>query len=106
MKLDITFDGLTLKNPLMPASGPLVGDLEKVGAVVTKTISSKAAIVPRPCIYGDRYFVMNSELWSEHSKEVWLEDILPSYRKEGIPLIISVGHGTFDTSTGFLCRCI
>ncbi|MCF8019166.1 MAG: 4Fe-4S binding protein [Vallitaleaceae bacterium] len=104
MRLDISFDGLTLKNPLMPASGPLVGDLEKlnfirdegVGAVVTKTISSKAAVVPRPCIYGDRYFVMNSELWSEHSKEVWLEDILPNYRKEDAPLIISVGYTKED----------
>ncbi len=40
------FDGLVLANPLMPASGPLTGDFDKlefiqnqgVGAVVTKTI--------------------------------------------------------------------
>ena len=29
MNLKTSFDGLTLKNPLMPASGPLVGDDEK-----------------------------------------------------------------------------
>jgi len=105
MKLEVSFDGLKLSNPLMPASGPLVGDLEKLnfmkgqglGAVVTKTISSVAAKVPRPCIYGDKYFVMNSELWSEHPKEVWLEEILPNYTKrEGQPLIISVGYTKED----------
>ena len=77
MNLKVSFDGLTFSNPLLPASGPLVGDLKKmnflkdqgVGGMVTKTISTTAAKVPRPCIYGDKYFVMNSELWSEHTKE-------------------------------------
>ncbi|MDA3846487.1 MAG: 4Fe-4S binding protein [Vallitaleaceae bacterium] len=105
MNLNVKFDGLELENPLMPASGPLVGDLEKlnfmqtqgVGAVVTKTISKVAAKVPRPCIYGDKYFVMNSELWSEYPSEVWLEEILPSFtKKQGQPLIISVGYTKDD----------
>ena len=105
MKLNVEFDGLKLENPLMPASGPLGGDLEKlrfmqgqgVGAVVTKTISSVGAKVPRPCIYGDKYFIMNSELWSEHPKEIWLKDILPKYDKsDGRPLIISVGYTKED----------
>lgn len=105
MNLNVEFDGLKLENPLMPASGPLVGDLEKlrfmqdqgVGAVVTKTISSVGAKVPRPCIYGNKYFVMNSELWSEHPKEVWLNEILPGYDKsDGRPLIISVGYTKED----------
>ena len=30
MDLSTKFDGLTLKNPLMPAAGPLVGDAEKM----------------------------------------------------------------------------
>lgn len=102
--LKTEFDGLKLENPLMPASGPLVGELYKlnfirdqgVGAVVTKTISTVAAKVPRPCIYGDKYFVMNSELWSEYSKETWLEEILPHYDKKGRPLIISVGYTKDD----------
>lgn len=105
MNLKTSFDGLTLKNPLLPASGPLVGDLKKmnylkdqgVGGMVTKTISSKAAVVPRPCIYGGKYFVMNSELWSEHPKEYWLEEVLPDYEKsEEHPLIISVGYTKED----------
>ena len=30
MDLTTKFDGLVLKNPLMPAAGPLVGDAEKI----------------------------------------------------------------------------
>lgn len=105
MKLETKFNGLLLKNPLLPASGPLVGDLEKlnfiagqgVGAVVTKTISTKEPQIPRPCIYGDKHYVMNSELWSEHSMETWLNEFLPNYKKpEGVPLIISVGYSKED----------
>lgn len=105
MNLKTTFDGLTLSNPLMPASGPLVGDTEKLlfmkdagcGAVVTKTISSKRPNIPKPCIYGDRDFVMNSELWSEHPYAMWKETILPEYMKtKDRPLIVSLGYSKED----------
>lgn len=105
MNLKTTFDGLNLENPLMPASGPLVGDTEKLlfmqhagcGAVVTKTISTKEPHIPKPCIYGDRDYVMNSELWSEHSKETWVNEFLPAYAKvKDRPLIISVGYSKED----------
>ncbi|MBU1093711.1 MAG: 4Fe-4S binding protein [Firmicutes bacterium] len=105
MNLKTTFDGLVLENPLMPASGPLVGDTEKLlfmknagcGAVVTKTISTKEPHIPKPCIYGDKQYVMNSELWSEHSIEKWIEEFLPEYQKEkDRPLIISVGYSKDD----------
>ena len=100
-KLKTEFDGLVLDNPLMPASGPLTGDFEKlkfiqgqgVGGVVTKTISEKAAVVPRPCIYGARDFIQNSELWSEYPLEEWSKNILPEYMKiKKSPLIVSVGY--------------
>ncbi|MBU1141530.1 MAG: 4Fe-4S binding protein [Firmicutes bacterium] len=105
MNLKTTFDGLTLENPLMPASGPLVGDTEKLlfmrdagcGAVVTKTISTKKPHIPKPCIYGDRDYVMNSELWSEFPKEKWIEEFLPEYLiHKDRPLIISVGYTKED----------
>ncbi len=111
MKLRTQFDGLTLENPLMPASGPLVGDLEKLsfmrdeagtGAVVTKTIAPREPKIPKPCIYTDtrRQFVMNSELWSEHPMERWVETFLPAYRKKNDrPLIISVGYSKADMET-------
>lgn len=105
MKLQVTFDGITLENPLMPASGPIVGDSDKllflqregVGALVTKTISTKEPHIPRPCIYGDKNFVMNSELWSEHSHELWITEFLPELvAKKDRPLIISVGYTKED----------
>lgn len=105
MNLKTTFDGFVLDNPLMPASGPIVGDSEKllylqdlgVGALVTKTISTKEPLIPRPCIYGDKQFVMNSELWSEHSSERWINEFLPQLQRDKTrPLIISVGYTKDD----------
>jgi len=105
MDLSTKFDGLLLSNPLMPASGPLVGDLEKLefmrnegcGAVVTKTISVKLPHIPKPCIYGDKEFVMNSELWSELPYLTWVDEILPAYRlHKDRPLIVSVGYSEAD----------
>jgi len=105
MNLKTSLSGINLENPLMPASGPLVGDSEKmkiisdfgVGGIVTKTISSKGAEVVRPCIFGGSNFIMNAELWSEYEPEVWLNEFLPQVKKEiDKPLIISVGYSKED----------
>ncbi len=105
MKLHTTIDGLSLNNPLMPAAGPLVGDDKKMhflqeagcGAIVSKTISTQDAQIPKPCIYGDKTYVMNSELWSEHSMKQWKETFLPNFMKrKDRPLIISVGYTKSD----------
>lgn len=106
MNLNTSVGKIKLNNPLMPASGPLVGDAEKmkainefgVGAMVTKTISKKGAEVVRPCIFGGKDFIMNAELWSEYDPEIWLDDFLPEIKKElkGKPLIISVGYTKED----------
>lgn len=105
MDLSTKFNGLYLENPLMPASGPLVGDADKLafmvsqgcGAIVTKTISTKLPHIPKPCIYGDREYVMNSELWSEYPYQKWINDFLPAFWKtKDRPLIISVGYTKAD----------
>ncbi len=107
MKLDLTTSiaGIKLQNPLMPASGPLVGDYKKmmalqdlkVGCMVGKTISIKGAIVPRPCIYSNKSSIMNAELWSEYSLEYWTKNILPNLKRDlKIPLIISIGYTKED----------
>ncbi len=106
MDIKTTFDGLKLDNPLMPAAGPLVGDAEKMlwlekegcGAIVSKTISTKDAHIPHPCIYGDKDYILNCELWTEYSKEKWLDEFLPYFKKhsDGRPLIISVGYTKED----------
>jgi dihydroorotate dehydrogenase (fumarate) len=105
MDLTTNFNGLYLANPLMPASGPLVGDADKLafmvnegcGAIVTKTISTILPHIPKPCIYGDREYVMNSELWSEYPYQKWVNDFLPAFwQTKDRPLIISVGYTKAD----------
>jgi dihydroorotate dehydrogenase (fumarate) len=105
MDLRTNIADVLLKNPLMPASGPLVGSYEKmmaiadfgVGCMVGKTISIKGAVVPRPCIIANNNSIMNAELWSEYSLEQWVNDILPPLRRDlNIPLILSVGYTKED----------
>ncbi len=93
---------IELNNPVMPASGPLVGDYKKIrfihdqgtGAIVTKTISSEAAKVPRPCIIGGSNYIINTELWSEFPPEKWLDEFLPMIFKLNTPTFISLGYTT------------
>ena len=107
MDLRCKFDGIEIENPLMPAAGPLVGDAEKMlwleqvagcGGIVSKTISTKDAHIPHPCIYGDKDYIMNCELWTEYTKEKWLNEFLPYYKEHSVgkPLIISVGYTKED----------
>ena len=101
MDLSTNLAGLNLANPLLPASGPLTGDSEKllwlagqgVGALVTKTISTEAAVVPRPCIAGGNGWLRNAELWSEFGPDRWSAEFLPAVRAgTSTPLIVSVGY--------------
>ncbi|HPE68015.1 MAG TPA: 4Fe-4S binding protein [Thermotogota bacterium] len=93
-------DRLFLENPLMPASGPLVGDARKirflaeqgVGGLVSKTISVKPAQVPRPCILAERDRVYNAELWSEYGPEKWEEEFFPGLTDLSQPLFVSLGY--------------
>ncbi|HPF16737.1 MAG TPA: 4Fe-4S binding protein [Thermotogota bacterium] len=94
-------DKIELENPLMPASGPLVSDARKIlslasqglGALVSKTISSKAAPVPHPCIIGGKDYLINAELWSEYPPEKWVVEFLPQINETlQQPLIISLGY--------------
>lgn len=105
MDLSTSIGGISLKNPIMPASGPLVSSYEKmialekmgVSCIVSKTISKEAAKVPRPCIIGDNNSIYNAELWSEYPFEFWLSDILPKLKKNlKVPLIISAGYTKED----------
>ena len=105
MDVSTTVAGLTFANPLLPASGPLSGDADKllwlanqgVGALVTKTISTQAAVVPRPCIAGGAGWLRNAELWSEFGPDRWVEEFLPAVRAGSqTPLIVSVGYTEDD----------
>ena len=72
MDISTNAAGLKFSSPLLPGSGPLTGDAERIlylarqglGAIVTKTIAPEAAEVSRPCIAGNRTMIFNSEAWS------------------------------------------
>ena len=66
--------GQTFRNPVIPAAGPNVATAEMIaraaqggaGGLLAKTISTRAAIVPRPNMYRLQGGAMvNTELWSE-----------------------------------------
>ncbi len=100
MDLSTDIAGMKIKNPLLPAAGPLTGDDVKmkyiaslgVGAMVTKTISTEAAKVPRPCIVATNNYVVNAELWSEYGPDKWINEFLPNIQNLKIPKIISIGY--------------
>ena len=105
MNLSIKLNSLTLTNPIMPGSGPLTGDSEKmiaisktgVGALVTKTIAPEGAKVVRPCIYGGKNYIYNNELWSEHPAIDWIEKYLPETKEQtDTPLIVNIGYSVED----------
>lgn len=104
--LDIEICGIKIRNPIMSAAGPIVRDAKSVkkiieagvGAVVTKTISVKAAKVPHPNMAVDGKLFFNSELWSEIPWQRWITQIFPSIKEMGVPLIISMGYTGEDIS--------
>ncbi|MGM0409567.1 MAG: diguanylate cyclase, partial [Bacillota bacterium] len=91
---------MELDNPVMPAAGPTVKDSKAAfeakdggaGAIVTKTISVKAAEVPRPNMAETKSGFMNSELWSEMPPEKWLNDEYPEIVKTDLPIIVGLGY--------------
>jgi len=98
--LKVKFCGMEFKNPVMPAAGPPVRDAECIlacekggaGGLVTKTISTLGAEVPRPCMEELQGGFLNTELWSELPPEKWIEEEYVKCRKSQLPLIISMGY--------------
>ncbi len=97
--------GIELENPMMPGSGPLSGDDERMielaelglGGLVTKTIAPEAAKVARPCIVKKDNIIMNCEGWSEHTGEMWTDTFIPNlFAKTSKPIIASVGYSPED----------
>lgn len=105
MDLSTKAAGIALANPLMPGSGPLTGNDERMiylakqgtGAIVTKTIAPNAADVGRPCIAGAKDILFNSEAWSEYPASTWIEEYIPNLKKAAkTPVIASIGYDDDD----------
>jgi dihydroorotate dehydrogenase len=105
----VDFLGMRFRNPIIPAAGPNVGTGEQLrrsaeggaGGLLAKTVSLKAAEVPRPDMakYGTTG-MLNHELWTELPLRQWLDqeyDIgLEAARRHCIPFIASMGYTPDD----------
>ena len=98
--LSVEICGLHFASPVMPAAGPPTRDGEAcraavkggAAAIVSKTISVEPAQVPRPCISDVQIGMLNTELWSELTKEQWLEKEYAIAKSAGVPLIVGLGY--------------
>lgn len=98
--IGVNICGMKLKNPILTSAGPGSRNADLcisaarggVGAIVTKTVSSKAAEVPRPCMGKVNGGFLNTELWSELPIEKWVKSEYKEIKKEGLPVIISMGY--------------
>lgn len=100
---------LQFRNPIIPAAGPNSATGEQLrraanggaGGLLAKTVSLKAAEVPRPDMakYG-LTGMLNHELWTELTLEQWLEHEyeigLDAARRHGIPFLASMGYTPDD----------
>ena len=101
--LRVDIGGLTLKNPVMPASGTFsedladVFDLERLGAHVTKTITRgrrSGNPTPRVCEVGGS--MLNSIGIPSKGVEDFLAHVLPFYRAYETPLVVSISGNTVE----------
>jgi dihydroorotate dehydrogenase (NAD+) catalytic subunit len=111
--LSTQFESLTFLNPILTAAGPTSRDGKTllsavkggVGGLVTKTVSVKPAIIPKPNMaalkqgrVGSRQGMLNAELWSELSIEQWIEKEYPMALSAGLPVIASLGYTPEDVT--------
>lgn len=99
-KISINICGIDFKNPVIAAAGPPTRDAEMIircaeggaGGVVSKTISTEAAKIPKPCManFGEKF--LNTELWSELSPEHWIEREYKKAKESGVPVIVGLGY--------------
>jgi len=102
-KLSVNIGKVSLKSPIMPASGTFseelanVFDIEKLGAHVTKTITRDIRggnLTPRVCEV--RGSMLNSIGIPSKGIEVFKQKVIPFYQQYETPLVVSVSAGSID----------
>lgn len=101
MDLSVDIAGLKLNNPLMPAAGPITGNPnvvnrvaeQGVGCIITKTVSTVAADVPKPSVAHLESGLLNCEKWAEEPPSRWIEDYYPAIvNRVDKPIVVSLGY--------------
>jgi dihydroorotate dehydrogenase (NAD+) catalytic subunit len=105
--LSVRVGGLTLANPVMPASGTFAEGLDKVmdfnrlGAFVTKTITRELrAGNPLPRVVERPGGLINSIGIPSKGVPYFLDHTLPYYRKYQPPLVVSISAPTAEDFAG------
>jgi dihydroorotate dehydrogenase (NAD+) catalytic subunit len=103
VNLTTKIGSLTLKNPIMPASGTFskdlseVLDLNKLGAHVTKTITEeKRGGNPTPRVCEVRGSMLNSIGIPSKGIDYFIDNIIPFYNQYDVPLVVSISAHTAD----------
>ncbi|MCK8779597.1 dihydroorotate dehydrogenase [Rhizobium sp. NTR19] len=106
--LTTTIGSLTLKNPIMPASGTFseelseVFDLDCLGAHVTKTITrGKRAGNPIPRVCEVDGAMLNSIGIPSKGADWFLKNTVPFYAAYNAPLVVSISANTADEFARF-----
>jgi dihydroorotate dehydrogenase (NAD+) catalytic subunit len=105
--LSVRVGGLTLANPVMPASGTFaegldrVMDFNRLGAFVTKTITRELrAGNPLPRVVERPGGLINSIGIPSRGVPYFLDHTLPYYRKYQPPLVVSISAPTAEDFAG------
>jgi dihydroorotate dehydrogenase (NAD+) catalytic subunit len=101
--LAVDIGTVSLKNPIMPASGTFsedmarVFDLEVLGAHVTKTITrAKRGGNPTPRVCEVKGSMLNSIGIPSKGVDHFLTHVVPFYERYQTPLVISISGNTAD----------
>ena len=103
VELSITVGGLTLRNPVMPASGTFaegldrVMDFNRLGAIVTKTITRELRTGnPLPRVVERPGSLINAIGIPSKGVTHFIEETLPYYTAYDTPLVVSISAPTAE----------
>ena len=109
--LRVKIGELTLKNPVMPASGTFsetlarVFSFEQLGALVTKTITAELrGGNPTPRVAEVGRGLLNSIGIPSKGLPYFLQDILPEFERFSTPLVVSISAPTVELFANLAAR--
>lgn len=110
--LSVRIGALTLRNPVMPASGCFAVeyaealDLDRLGALVIKSVSpATRAGNPTPRVAETASGMLNSIGIPSKGLDVYRRDVLPAYSRFDTPVVVSVSADTAE-SFGQACATL